>query len=55
MTFWQGEAVATTPVREIIEVRRRRTYRRVLARAAWLTADLGAIGGCAVLVLRAVT
>jgi hypothetical protein len=47
--------VATTPVRETIEVRHRRTYRRVLTRAAWLTADVGAIAACVVVVLRALT
>jgi hypothetical protein len=37
------------------ETARRRFLRRHSARAAWLAADLVAIGACAVLTLRALT
>jgi hypothetical protein len=47
--------MSTPPrIETIIEHRRpwRRVSRRVLTRAAWLTADLGAIAACVVLVLH---
>jgi hypothetical protein len=50
-------AMATPPITKTIEVRRRRrrASRRALLRAAWLAADLVAIGACAVLALRGLT
>jgi hypothetical protein len=48
--------MATPPITEKtleIERRRRRLSRRVLARTAWLAADLVAISACAVLAARA--
>jgi len=48
--------MATPPITEkTLEIPRRRRWlgRRAHARAAWLTADLVAIGACAILAARA--
>jgi hypothetical protein len=48
--------MSTPPISHKIAVRetvRRRLVRRFTARAAWLAADVVAIGACAVLALRA--
>jgi hypothetical protein len=50
--------MATPPITsETLEIpsARRRLSRRVLARGAWLTADVVAIAACAVLAVRGLT